>query len=75
MSPDPQLKMAEAAIRENEQRSQFIVSDKAIVSAERLAVLSRLVAARACRCREFSQSAARSAQLLAPGSCASPHVE
>jgi hypothetical protein len=32
MSPDPRLKMAEAATRENERLSQFIVSDKAIVA-------------------------------------------
>jgi len=36
MSPDPKLKMVEAAVDENERRSQFTVSDKAIVSASSL---------------------------------------
>ena len=58
MSPDPQLKMAEAAIRENEQRSQFIVSDKPIVSAESLAVLRAWLPRAPAGAGTASQSAA-----------------
>jgi hypothetical protein len=59
ISPVPRWKMAKAAIRENEQRSQFIVSEKAIVSAEGLAMLSHLAARGPAGAGRFRQGALR----------------